>query len=60
MVIKIVNDKLFESVHTEVNFLTPDTIEIIYTDGERRERLVAVGKHREDDFLNTFGFKIIG
>jgi hypothetical protein len=60
MVIKIVNEELYQSLATEVNFPTSETIEITYTDGERRERLVAVGKHREDDFLNTFGFKIIG
>ena len=59
MVIKIVNEKLFESLGCEISFPTEDSIHIIYSDGNRSERLVAIGNHREDDFLTTFGFKII-
>jgi hypothetical protein len=59
MVIRIVNEELFNSLECEVNFPTPDSIQIEYSDGERRERLVAIGRHKEDDFLTTFGFKII-
>lgn len=59
MVIKIVNEKLFESLGCEISFPTEDSIQIVYSDGDRSERLVAIGKHREDDFLETFGFKVL-
>jgi hypothetical protein len=59
MIIRITDEKLFEKLQCEVTFPSEGTIQIDYSDGIRRERLVAVGKHREDDFLNTFGFKII-
>lgn len=59
MVIRIVNEELFNSLECEVNFPTQDSIQIEYSDGERRERLVAIGRHREDDFLETFGFKVL-
>ena len=59
MVIKIVNEKLFESLGCEISFPTQDSIQIIYSDGNRSERLVAIGKHNEDDFLETFGFKVL-
>ena len=60
MVIKIVNDELFDSQQTEVSFPDADTIQIKYLDNGRPERLVAIGKHPEDFFLQGFGFKIIG
>lgn len=59
MVIKIVNEELFESLGCEISFPTQDSIQIIYSDGNRSERLVAIGDHREDDFLETFGFKVL-
>ena len=59
MVIKIVNEELFESLGCEVSFPTQDSIQIIYSDGNRSERLVAIGNHKEDDFLETFGFKVL-
>lgn len=59
MIIRITDEKLFDKLQCEVTFPSEGTIQIDYSDGERRERLVAVGAHREDDFLNTFGFKII-
>ena len=59
MVIRIVNEELFNSLECEVNFPTTDSIQVEYSDGERRERLVAIGNHREDDFLETFGFKVL-
>lgn len=59
MVIKIVNEELFESLGCEISFPTQDSIQIIYSDGNRSERLVAIGNHKEDDFLETFGFKVL-
>ena len=59
MVIKIVNEELFESLGCDVSFPTQDSIQIIYSDGNRSERLVAIGNHKEDDFLETFGFKVL-
>jgi hypothetical protein len=47
------------SLGCEISFPTEDSIQIVYSDGNRSERLVAIGNHREDDFLTTFGFKII-